>query len=113
MTHSLAARFTTAIFASDPTPSTGGGGGGLGDVQAPSAPSWLNTGAIIGIALFLACLLLMVLGISQIGRSRKGNVKEAASQSAVAGIGVLWIVIGITGAAIGIIAGTVSYFSTT
>lgn len=91
----------------EPTPKPSGGIGG--DVPEPTAPSWINSGALVGALVFVACILIIVLGISQLGRSKKGNVKEAASQSAVAGIGIFWIVVGITGAAVGIIATTVSF----
>lgn len=96
-----------AGLVAEPTPKPSGGIGG--EVPKPSAPSWINTAAIVGFLVFVASLLLIVLGLRLTAKSGKGNVKDAASQSAVAGIGVFWIVVGITGAAVTIVATSVGF----
>lgn len=53
-----------------------------------SVPSWLNTAAIVGFCVFLASMLSLFLGLSMMSQSKKGNLKQAASQSGVGLIGL-------------------------
>lgn len=109
----LAARITVAT-APDPTapasPTTpAGGGSGLrdqnGNLIKQQAPSWLNSQIVIGTLLFVVMLLLAWLGIKMMAKSEKGDVKKAANQSAVAAIGLFWVVVAFGGLALVIIGG--------
>lgn len=76
-----------------------------------NVPSWLSTGAIIGFFVFLASVLAIVLGLSMMGQSKKGDMKGAAKQSGVGLLGLLWIVLGVGGSIITIAAATVGFFA--
>lgn len=75
-----------------------------------SVPSWLNTAAIVGFLVFLASVLAVLLGLSMMSQSKKGNLKQAASQSGVGLLGLLWIALGVGGAIITLAAGTIAFF---
>lgn len=74
-----------------------------------SYPSWLKIAAWTGLVLGFAMLLLMIFGTGLIMKARKGNISSAAQGSAVAGIGLFWIIVGATGAAISIVSGTIAF----
>lgn len=73
-------------------------------------PSWLNTAAITGFFVFIASMLALFLGVSMMGKSRKGNLKEAAAQSGVSLIGLFWVAIGVGGTVVSLAVTTVSLF---
>ena len=75
-----------------------------------SVPSWLNTAAIVGFCVFLASMLSLFLGLSMMSQSKKGNLKQAASQSCVGLIGLSWVALGIGGIVVGLATGIVSLF---
>ena len=83
------------------------------DVPDSQAPSWIKTAAIVGIVIFIAGLIMMWVGIGLLAKSKKGDVAGAARTSAVGGIGLVWIVLGATGGAIGIISTTVAFVTNT
>lgn len=78
--------------------------------DAASAPSWLNTGAIVGFCVFLASLMALLLGLSMMGQSKKGNIKEAAAQSGVGLMGLIWIAVGVGGTVVTLAAGALAFF---
>lgn len=75
-----------------------------------SVPSWLNTAAIVGFCVFLASMLSLFLGLSMMSQSKKGNLKQAASQSGVGLIGLSWVALGMGGIVVGLATGIVSLF---
>ena len=75
-----------------------------------SAPSWLNTAALIGILVFGATILSIFLGLVIMSQSKKGDLKKAASQSGVGLIGLFWVALGIGGIVVGLATGIVSLF---
>jgi hypothetical protein len=79
----------------------------LPDAQAPS---WLKVAAIAGLIVSIASIVLMVFGLGLTMRAKKGDLKGAARSSGVAGIGLFWIVLGVTGVALGVVSGSVSFF---
>lgn len=76
----------------------------------PDAPDVLNTTAIWGIVVLVAGLLAAWLGLSLMGQSKKGNLSGAAKSSGVAGIGLLWVILGVGGLATGIVLSFVTFF---
>ncbi len=75
-----------------------------------SAPSWLNTAAIVGFCVFLASIFALVLGLSMMGQSKKGNIKEAAAQSGVGLLGLIWVALGVGGTIVTVAAATLGFF---
>jgi hypothetical protein len=73
------------------------------------APSWIKIAAITGAIVAITGIVLMVFGLGLTARAKKGDIKGAAKSSGVAGIGIMWIVIGATGIGFGIISGTVAF----
>lgn len=78
-------------------------------VPTATYPSWLKIASITGLVLGIAMLLLMLFGAGLIAKARKGNISQAAQGSAVAGIGLFWIIVAATGAAIGIVGGSIGF----
>jgi len=76
-----------------------------------SAPSWLNTAAIVGFFVFLASVMALVLGLSLMGQSKKGDIKGAAAQSGVGLLGLIWIALGVGGTIVTIAAATLGFFT--
>lgn len=62
-----------------------GGGGGM---------NWVFLGSVI---IGIVTALFAYIGISQLASSRKGDVRQAGRQSAVAAIGTFWIALAIGG----------------
>ena len=79
--------------------------------DAASAPSWLNTAAIVGFCVFLASMMALVLGLSMMGQSKKGNIKEAASQSGVGLLGLIWVALGVGGTVVTVAVATLGFFT--
>ena len=79
------------------------------DVPDSKAPSWIATASIVGIIVFVASLIMMWVGISLLAKSKKGDLSGAAKTTAVGGIGLVWLVLGATGGAIGIVSTTVAF----
>lgn len=75
-----------------------------------SAPSWLNTAAIVGFFVFLASVMALILGLSLMGQSKKGDIKGAAAQSGVGLLGLIWIALGVGGTIVTVAAATLGYF---
>lgn len=75
-----------------------------------TVPSWLNTAAIMGLAVFVASLLLLFLGLAVLSKSHKGDLKGAGKQLGVGFIGILIVALGAGGAAITIAAATLGFF---
>lgn len=75
-----------------------------------TTPSWLNTAAITGFFVFIASMLALLLGLSMMGQSKKGNLKQAASQSAVSLLGLLWVALGVGGTLVTLAALTLGFF---
>lgn len=82
----------------------------LAAAPKPEAPDALNTAAIWGVVVFVAGLLAAWLGLSLMGQSKKGNLSGAAKSSGVAGIGLLWVILGVGGLATGIVLSFVTFF---
>lgn len=80
------------------------------DTTKPDAPDVLNTGAIWGIVVFVAGLLAAFLGLSLMGKSKKGDLSGAAKSSGVAGIGLIWVLLGVGGLATGIVLSALTFF---
>ena len=102
-----------AIVAATGDPGAGAGAGGAAGGQGAGmggAPSFLNTGSIVGLLGFIVMVLAVWLGISQMSKAKKGNIKEAAQQSGVAAIGMLWIVLGFFGGGVMAIYGLYQAF---
>lgn len=78
-------------------------------VPTATYPSWLKIASITGLVLGIAMLLLMVFGASLVAQAKKGNIRAAAAGSAVASIGLFWIIVAATGAAIAIIGGSIGF----
>ena len=78
--------------------------------DAVQTPSFLQTTAIVGFAVFLGGLLLMVLGVSMIGNARKGDMKKAAAQTGVSLMGIVIIALGASGTVIGLGAAVLNFF---
>lgn len=70
-------------------------------------PSFLNSAAIIGGITFIACILLAIVGLSILGGAKKADMGKTAKTSAVSIIGIIFIVVALTGGAIGL--GTAVY----
>lgn len=83
---------------------------GLAAEAAPDAPDVLNTAAIWGIVVFVAGLLAAFLGLSLMGKSKKGDLSGAAKSSGVAGIGLIWVLLGVGGLATGIVLSALNFF---
>lgn len=81
------------------------------DLPDSQAPSWIKTTAIVGVIIFVAGIIMMWVGLSLLAKSKKGDLSGAARTSAVGGIGLVWLVLGATGGAIGIISSTVAFVS--
>ncbi len=77
---------------------------------APDAPDVLNTAAIWGIVIFVAGILAAFLGLSLMGKSKKGDLSGAAKSSGVAGIGLIWVLLGVGGLATGIVLSALNFF---
>ena len=75
-----------------------------------STPSWLNTAAITGFMVFLASMFALFLGLSMMGQSKKGNLKQAAAQSGVSLLGLFWVALGVGGTVVTIAAATLGFF---
>ena len=75
-----------------------------------TTPSWLNTAAIVGFCVFLASMFALFLGLSMMGQSKKGNLKQAASQSGVSLLGLLWVALGVGGTVVTLAAATLGFF---
>ena len=75
-----------------------------------TTPSWLNTAAIVGFCVFLASMFALFLGLSMMGQSKKGNLKQAASQSGVSLLGLLWVALGVGGTLVTLAALTLGFF---
>ena len=75
-----------------------------------STPSWLNTDAIVGFCVFLASMFALFLGLSMMGQSKKGNLKQAAAQSGVSLLGLFWVALGVGGTVVTIAAATLGFF---
>ena len=75
-----------------------------------TTPSWLNTAAIVGFCVFLASMFALFLGLSMMGQSKKGNLKQAASQSGVSLLGLLWVALGVGGTVVTIAIATLGLF---
>ena len=75
-----------------------------------STPSWLNTAAIVGFCVFLASMFALFLGLSMMGQSKKGNLKQAAAQSGVSLLGLFWVALGVGGTIVTIAAATLGFF---
>ena len=75
-----------------------------------STPSWLNTAAIVGFCVFLASMFALFLGLSMMGQSKKGNLKQAAAQSGVSLLGLFWVALGVGGTVVTIAAATLGFF---
>ena len=75
-----------------------------------TTPSWLNTAAIVGFCVFLASMFAFFLGLSMMGQAKKGNLKQAASQSGVSLLGLLWVALGVGGTVVTIAAATLGFF---
>lgn len=73
-------------------------------------PSWLNTAAITGFFVFIASMLALLLGLSMMGQSKKGNLKQAASQSGVSLLGLFWVALGVGGTVVTLAAATLGFF---
>ncbi|WP_068426798.1 hypothetical protein [Janibacter terrae] len=83
---------------------------GLAAETRPDAPDVLNTAAIWGIVVFVAGLLAAFLGLSLMGKSKKGDLSGAAKSSGVAGIGLIWVLLGVGGLATGIVLSALNFF---
>ena len=79
-------------------------------VDTTSTPGWLNTAAIVGFGVFLASMFALILGLSMMGQSKKGNLKQAASQSGVSLLGLLWVALGVGGTVVTIAIATLGFF---
>lgn len=75
-----------------------------------TTPSWLNTAAIVGFCVFLASMFALFLGLSMMGQSKKGNLKQAASQSGVSLLGLFWVALGVGGTVVTLAAATLGFF---
>ena len=75
-----------------------------------TTPSWLNTAAIVGFCVFLASMFALFLGLSMMGQSKKGNLKQAASQSGVSLLGLFWVALGVGGTIVTLAAATLGFF---
>lgn len=75
-----------------------------------TTPSWLNTAAITGFFVFLASMFALLLGLSMMGQSKKGNLKQAASQSGVGLIGLFWVALGVGGTLVTLAIATLGFF---
>ena len=75
-----------------------------------SVPSWLNTAAIVGFLVFLASMFAFFLGLSMMGQAKKGNLKQAASQSGVSLLGLLWVALGVGGTLVTLAIATLGFF---
>ena len=75
-----------------------------------TTPSWLNTAAITGFFVFLASMFALFLGLSMMGQSKKGNLKQAASQSGVSLLGLFWVALGVGGTVVTLAAATLGFF---
>ena len=75
-----------------------------------TTPSWLNTAAIVGFCVFLASMFALFLGLSMMGQSKKGNLKQAASQSGVSLLGLLWVALGVGGTLVTLAIATLGFF---
>lgn len=76
----------------------------------PDAPDAINTTAIWAIVMFVAGLLVAWLGLSLLGRSKKGDLSGAAKSSGVAGIGLFWVILGVAGLATGLVLSITEFF---
>ena len=75
-----------------------------------TTPSWLNTAAIVGFCVFLASMFALFLGLSMMGQSKKGNLKQAASQSGVSLLGLFWVALGVGGTVVTLAIATLGFF---
>ena len=75
-----------------------------------TTPSWLNTAAITGFFVFLASMFALLLGLSMMGQSKKGNLKQAAAQSGVSLLGLFWVALGVGGTIVTLAATTLGFF---
>ena len=82
----------------------------LATADPVSTPSWLNTAAITGFMVFLASMFALFLGLSMMGQSKKGNLKQAAAQSGVSLLGLFWVALGVGGTVVTIAAATLGFF---
>ena len=82
----------------------------LATADTVSTPSWLNTAAIVGFCVFLASMFALILGLSMMGQSKKGNLKQAAAQSGVSLLGLFWVALGVGGTVVTIAAATLGFF---
>ena len=82
----------------------------LATADTASTPSWLNTAAIVGFCVFLASMFALFLGLSMMGQSKKGNLKQAAAQSGVSLLGLFWVALGVGGTVVTIAAATLGFF---
>ena len=82
----------------------------LATVDTTSTPDWLNTAAITGFFVFLASMFALVLGLSMMGQSKKGNLKQAAAQSGVSLLGLFWVALGVGGTVVTLAAATLGFF---
>lgn len=95
------------VVAADPTPGAPSGGG---SIVEPNPPSWLNSAAVVGFLVFVFGLLIIVMAVRMMAKSNKGDVKGAASQSAVAGIATVWVIIGVAGMAFTMVGGLLTWW---
>ena len=75
-----------------------------------ATPSWLNAAAITGFFVFLASMFALVLGLSMMGQSKKGNLKQAAAQSGVSLLGLFWVALGVGGTIVTLAIATLGFF---
>lgn len=73
-----------ALAAADPAPATGGSG-------------FLNSGSIKGFLIFIASVLLIVVGIRLFAKSDRGDVKGSLGTGLVVVVGAAIIALGVTG----------------
>ena len=82
----------------------------LATADQVTTPSWLNTAAIVGFCVFLASMFALFLGLSMMGQSKKGNMKQAAAQSGVSLLGLFWVALGVGGTVVTLAAATLGFF---
>lgn len=105
----------TAMLAAAPSPSGASwGSGALGQsVQAAATTNaggmnWVFLGSVI---IGIVTALFAYIGISQIASSRRGDVRQAGRQSAVAAIGTFWVALAIGGFTTLLVSGMGSFLT--
>ena len=64
---------------------------------APEAPAWIASGKILGTLLFAVVLIIVVVAMGMIARSKSGKMREAGASAGVILIGILLIVLALGG----------------